>query len=138
MSRRIFATIGALALAACGGADETSSAATSGATSAAPSGERLFSQCAVCHTAAAPGTAGAKLKLVGPPLWGVVGRNSAALPEFKYSRAMQNAALVWDEATLDAFLENPHKVVPGTIMSYAGERDAAKRAALVEHLKTLQ
>jgi cytochrome c len=121
-------------LSACGGPAEKAADGTA----APPSGERLFSACAVCHVAASPETPAGKMKLVGPSLWGVAGRAAASVPEFKYSRAMQNAALTWDDATLSAYLENPHKVVPGTLMSYAGEPDAAKRAALIEYLKTLK
>lgn len=132
--RIVLAALAALSLSACGGPDQSAPAASA----TGPSGERLFSQCAVCHTAAAPGTPGAKLRLVGPPLWGVVGRKAAALPEFRYSRAMQESGLIWDEATLNAFLENPHKLVPGTLMSYAGESDAARRAALIAYLGTLK
>ncbi|NWG72236.1 MAG: c-type cytochrome [Parvularculaceae bacterium] len=124
----------ALALAACGGASDEAATRPS----AAASGERVFSQCAVCHTAAPPDQPAAKMRLIGPPLFGVVGRPAASVPGFKYSRAMQASGLVWDEATLDAFLENPHKLVPGTTMSFAGEADAARRAALIAHLKTLK
>ncbi|MEQ1929474.1 MAG: c-type cytochrome [Parvularculaceae bacterium] len=128
--RKKLTAAAALLASACGGPGQDGSGS--------PSAERSFSQCAVCHTAAAPGTPAGKLRFVGPPLWGVVGRPAASIPEFKYSRAMQNAGLTWDEATLSAFIENPHKLVPGTTMSFAGEPDAAKRAAIIEHLKTLK
>jgi cytochrome c len=36
---------------------------------------------------------------------------------------MRGSGLIWDETTLRAFLENPHKRVPGTRMAFAGMRD---------------
>jgi cytochrome c2 len=123
-----------LALGACSKAPDGDAA---GKAPAAPSGARLFAQCAVCHTAAPPDTPAGKQRLVGPPLWGVVGRPAGSIEGFNYSRAMKNSGLVWDEATLDRYLANPQEVLPGTLMSYAGEPDPAKRAALIEHLKTL-
>jgi cytochrome c len=129
MKRRDLALLGVLALVACSKAPEEAGP---------PSGERLFSQCAVCHVAASPETPAGRMKLVGPSLWGVYGRSSASVEGFKYSRAMTAANLVWDEATLAVFLENPQKAVPGTNMSFAGEKDAARRAAIIEYLKTLK
>ncbi len=51
---------------------------------------------------------------------------------------MRAANLTWNDETLDAFIENPHLVVPKTRMSYAGMADAEKRAALIAYLKTLK
>lgn len=100
-------------------------------------GRAAYAACAVCHSVndpAAPGYAG----LVGPSLFNIYGAPSAHDAAYDYSQAMRSANLVWDEATLDAFLENPHKIVPRTRMSYAGESDPARRAAIVAYLKTLK
>jgi cytochrome c len=43
----------------------------------------------------------------------------------------------WDYAQMNAFLANPKGVVAGTKMSYAGEKDAAKRADIIAYLRTL-
>jgi cytochrome c len=123
---------GALLLAAgCGngGGDEAA---------APPSGERLFSQCAVCHSVAPPDTPSGKMRLIGPNLFGIYGKHSAHLDGFAYSKAMRAADLTWDDATLDQWIENPQKLVPGNRMAFAGEPDATKRAAIVEYLKTLK
>jgi cytochrome c len=103
-----------------------------GAASAAPSGEAVFKQrCAVCHSIApAPGK-------MGPPLAGVAGRKAGTLPGYAYSSAMKGSKLVWDAATLDAYLKAPAKSVPGTKM-LVGAPDAVQRAALVQYLGAMK
>lgn len=128
----------ALALASCGSGDrerepaaapaQQTAATTETATGARPV---AFARCATCHQTA-PGRNG-----VGPSLAGVYGAPAAHEPTYAYSRAMRESGLVWDEATLDAYLANPREVVPGTKMAFAGLRDPAERAAIIAYLKTL-
>ena len=47
---------------------------------------------------------------------------------------MRNADVVWTVATLDRFLANPMKAMPGTAMGYAGVDDRLERADLVAFL----
>ncbi|MEO0063213.1 MAG: hypothetical protein RLZZ08_1773 [Pseudomonadota bacterium] len=103
------------------------------AAAAAPAGPpQSFTQCSVCHKVEA-GKNG-----IGPSLAGVFGAKSAHLGAgFKYSAAMQAAGLTWNAATLDRYLADPKGVVPGTFMSFGGEKDAAKRAEIIAYLKTL-
>ena len=54
---------------------------------------------------------------------------------FAYSDAMKHSNIVWNEKTLDRFLANPLKAVPGTAMGYAGVTDAKERADLIVYLK---
>lgn len=93
-------------------------------------GKRLFLRCAACH-AVAPG-APAKM---GPNLSGVVGRKAGAVKGYRYSAAMQKAAVKWDAATLDKWLARPAAVVPGTSMAFAGMAKPEERAALIAYLK---
>ena len=37
---------------------------------------------------------------------------------------MKKHGVTWNDETLDRFLENPLKTVPGTKMGYAGVKDA--------------
>ncbi len=95
-------------------------------------GQRIFrSQCTLCH-AAQPGR-----NLVGPSLFGVVGRQSGTASGYHYSPGMTNSHLTWDAATLDRYLENPRGVVPGTLMAYVGLKDPKQRADLTAYLATL-
>jgi cytochrome c2 len=62
----------------------------------AAAGERVFrAQCAICHSPQ-PGR-----NLIGPSLFGVVGRHSGQVPGFGYSAANRQSGLTWDPATLD-------------------------------------
>ncbi len=103
----------------------------------ADQGRAAYAACAVCHSKEDPSAPG-YVALVGPSLFGVYGAKSAHHGDYDYSKAMREANLVWDDATLDAFIANPHLVVPKSRMSFAGEPDAARRAALVAYLKTLK
>ena len=95
-------------------------------------GEKVFkSQCGICHTAVA-GRNG-----IGPTLFGVVGRQAGTVPGFHYSADHKKLGITWDTATLDKYLTNPRAMVPDTTMSYAGLKDAAKRADVVAYLATL-
>ena len=97
----------------------------------AAAGGMAFQQCAECH---APGTADG----AGPGLKGVFGRRAAGKQGFAYSPALVASKIVWDDKTLDAFLADPQKAVPGTSMAYGGDDDARERADLVAYLKTLK
>jgi cytochrome c len=73
---------------------------------------------------------------LGPSLYGVVGREAGSAPGYGYSSAMADAGLVWDEATLDRFIENPNAVVPGNNMKpFTGVGSADERAKIIAHLK---
>lgn len=75
--------------------------------------------------------------LVGPPLWGVVGRPVASVRGYEYSRALRSLGGTWDLARLDSFLAKPDAYAPGTAMDMGGVSDAGERAEVVEFLGTL-
>src|ERR1039458_7569343 len=74
---------------------------------------------------------------IGPSLAGIVGRPAGQVPNFHYSPANKNSGVTWDEATLDRYLTSPGTVVPHTIMTYGGLKDADRRANLIAYLATL-
>jgi len=96
----------------------------------AANGEKIFAKCKACHTVEA-----GKNK-VGPSLAGVVGRKSGMAPGFNYSDAMKNAGLTWDEATLNTYLTNPRKLVPGTKMAFPGLPQEQDRLDVIAYLKS--
>ena len=73
---------------------------------------------------------------LGPSLYNIIGREAGSVPGFGYSSAMADADIVWDEETLDRYIENPDAVVPGNNMKpYSGITDAAERAKIIAHLE---
>ena len=93
-------------------------------------GEALFKKhCALCHTVEA-----GKNK-IGPSLAGVVGRKAGTAPGFSYSEANKNSGVTWDDATLDAYLTDPRKFMPGTKMVFAGLKNPDDRKAIIAYLK---
>jgi cytochrome c len=98
----------------------------------AAAGAAVFkSQCGICHSVAAG------KNLVGPSLFGIVGRKSGTIAGFHYSPANKASGLTFDAATLDRYLTSPGTVVPHTIMTYAGLKDAQKRKDLIAYLSTV-
>lgn len=89
-------------------------------------------QCAICHSPVAG------KNLVGPSLFGIIGRSAGTVPNFRYSPANKASGITWDEARLDPYLTSPKEVVPGTIMTFAGLKDAQQRADLIAYLATLK
>ena len=89
------------------------------------------SQCGICHSPVKGDD------MVGPSLFGVLGREAGQIPGFHYSRANKDSGLTWDAETLDRYLTSPRTVVPNTTMTYAGLKDDAKRADLIAYLATL-
>lgn len=95
-------------------------------------GKVVFKQCVICHT-----TEAGKNK-IGPSLFGVVGRESASVPNFAYSDAMKNFKHTWDNGTLENYLADPRKVVPGTKMIFVGLKDQKQRDDVIAYLETLK
>ena len=97
----------------------------------ATAGKVAFAQCSACHSV--EGSNG-----VGPSLQGVVGRKAGSFAGFRYSRAMKAAATTWDAASLEAYIADPQKAIPGNAMPFAGVPDAKERADIVAYLATLK
>jgi len=92
-----------------------------------------FAVCGVCHTVGATDRSS-----LGPVLWGVGGRKAGAVAGFTYSPAMKASKITWNRETLTKFIANPRKVVPGTRMAYAGQKDPKAEAAIVDYLLSLK
>ncbi len=76
--------------------------------------------------------------LVGPPLWGVVGRPVASVDGYEYSPALRAVGGSWDLARLDVFLTKPSAFAPGTAMDMGGIPDANQRSEVLKFLQTLR
>ncbi len=94
-------------------------------------GKTLFQQqCSVCHSV--DGRSGA-----GPTLKAIMASKAGEIPGFRFSRAMKGANITWDARTLDAYLADPQKIIPGNQMPFSGMSDAKQRADVVAYLATL-
>ena len=83
-------------------------------------------RCTACHSMDYNGA--------GPAHRGVFGREAARAPGFAYSDALKASHLVWDEASLDRWLADPEKLVPGQRMG-VNVPEAAARRDLIAYLK---
>jgi len=93
-------------------------------------GAKLFPQCAACHTLE-PGR-----NLTGPSLANLFGRKAGTISSFlRYSDALKRSGTVWDEKTLDAWLKDPEKFIPGNEMTFPGIKDDKARRELIAYLK---
>lgn len=90
-------------------------------------GEAVYARCLACHALAYNRT--------GPKHCGLLGRRAGSVAEFNYSDAMKRVRWVWDRKTLDRFLADPLKTVPGTTMGYAGVKDKQERADLIAYIE---
>ncbi len=90
-------------------------------------GEAIYARCLACHALTYDRT--------GPKHCGLFGRRAGSEPGFHYSEAMQRSKIVWNDKTLDRFLADPMKVLPGTAMGYAGVKDRKERADLIAYLR---
>jgi cytochrome c len=93
-------------------------------------GETVYSRCVACHALAYDRT--------GPRHCGLFGRRAGSVAGFDYSAAMSKSEIVWTAKTLDRFLTNPTKALPGTSMGYAGVPDRTERKALIDYLRQAQ
>ena len=91
-------------------------------------GEQVYARCAACHALEGNRT--------GPQHCGLFGRRAGAAPGFAtYSQALRDSKIVWDARSLDIFLQDPMKAVPGTTMGYAGVKDPQERGDLIAWLR---
>jgi glucose/arabinose dehydrogenase/cytochrome c2 len=99
-------------------------------------GRQFFQiSCAICHsTGLGPGNT--LIIKQGPTLLGVVGRKAGTSPHFNSTQALVDSGLVWNAATLNRFLTDPMKAIPGTTMPIPVQ-DAVNRADVIAYLATV-
>ena len=94
-------------------------------------GAQAAKVCLTCHNMAKG--QGPK---VGPDLYGVVGRPVASEAGFNYSAALKAKGGTWTFDTLNPWLENPRKDVPGTLMTFGGVPNEKQRADIIAYLNS--
>lgn len=89
-------------------------------------GKALYeSRCGGCHSL--------DQDRIGPRHRGLIGRRAGTVEGFEYSAALRAARIVWSAQTLDRWLANPERLIPGQRMNYSVP-DAADRAAIIAYL----
>ena len=92
-------------------------------------GKEVYAVCTGCHSIDEDD--------VGPRHRGVVGRRAGSVQGFAYSPALRHSDVTWDEVTLDRWLSNPQRLVPGTKMFFA-LTSPKDRAVVIAYLKELK
>ena len=90
-------------------------------------GEQVYARCLACHALA--------FDRVGPRHCGLFGRLAGSVPDFNYSTAMKRSRIVWTDKTLERFLTQPLRMVPGSTMTYDGVADPKDRVDLIGYLR---
>jgi cytochrome c len=92
-------------------------------------GQRVWQKrCAECHALDTDET--------GPRHRGVFGRQAGSIKGYDYSRALRKSGVQWDAASLDRWLTDPEKFIPGQNMDFR-VRSKAERDAVVAYLRSL-
>ena len=95
----------------------------------AAKGKKVFNKCKACHV-----LEGNKKK-PGPSLEGLFGRPAGTHEGYKkYSKAMKNSGIVWDEETLRGYLAAPKKYIKGNKMAFPGIKKQDQMDNLIAYL----
>jgi len=93
-------------------------------------GKQLYeSRCIACHSV--------DENRVGPAHKGVFGRKAGSAKGYDYSAALKKSRVIWNDKTLDRWLANPERLIPGQKMGFSVP-DARDRADLIDYLKTVK
>jgi cytochrome c len=95
-------------------------------------GAEVAKKCQICHNFDKSGP-----NLIGPNLYGVLGRAVASHEGYDYSDALKAKGGKWDYASVNAMITNPAAYVPGTKMAlFQGLPDAKQRGDVLLFLRT--
>ena len=94
-------------------------------------GEKVFKKCTACHQIAAGGK-----NMIGPNLWGVIGRTSGSISDYKYSKAMIAHGKEWSFEEMNSYLIKPQAHIKGTKMAFAGLRKEKDRASVILYMNS--
>ena len=91
-------------------------------------GKEAYAQrCAACHSIEYNGA--------GPAHGGLLGRKAGTVPNFAYSAALKASSITWSDETLEKWLSDPEKFIPGQKM-WISVPDSAERQNIIAYLRT--
>ena len=91
-------------------------------------GKAAYAQrCTACHSIEYNGT--------GPAHGGLLGRKAGSVPNYAYSSALKASSVMWSDETLDKWLSDPEKFIPGQKM-WVSIPDPAERQDIIAYLRT--
>ena len=94
-------------------------------------GQKVFKKCSACHVVAK----GGKNK-IGPALYGILGRKSGSITDYKYSKALTAHGKVWSYEEMNAYLLKPQAHIKGTKMAFAGLKSEKDRASVILYMNS--
>jgi cytochrome c len=96
----------------------------------AEEGAKVFkNQCTACHSITKGGS-----NKIGPALWGVLGKQTGSVSDYKYSKGMSAYGKPWSFEEMNGFLTKPKDWIKGTKMSFAGIKNIKERAAVILYM----
>ena len=93
-------------------------------------GQRVFGACAACHSLEP------NRSMTGPSLADLWNRKAGGLASFpRFSSALKSSDVVWNDKTLDDWINDPQHLIPGNDMTFQGIKNDQQRADLLAFLK---
>lgn len=92
-------------------------------------GKKVFKKCAICHSLEEG------KKKVGPSLHGMFGRAAGSLEGFRFSNAMKDSGIVWNDETVAAYLKDPRGYIPKNKMAFPGLKKQKDLDNIIAFLK---
>ena len=93
--------------------------------------KKFLKNVAACHMIAADGK-----NMIGPNLWGVIGRTAGSVDDYKYSKAMVAYGKEWSFEEMNSYLIKPQAYIKGTKMAFAGLRKEKDRASVILYMNS--
>ena len=95
-------------------------------------GKKVWKKCSACHSI----KKGGKNK-IGPALYGVLGRKSASISDYKYSKALIAHGKNWSYEEMNGYLIKPQAHIKGTKMAFAGLKSEKDRASVILYMNSM-
>jgi cytochrome c len=94
-------------------------------------GQRVYGACAPCHSLEP------NRNMTGPSLAELWNRKAGTLASFtRYSPALKSSDVVWNDKSLDEWIDDPQHFIPGNQMTFPGIKNAQQRADLLAFLRS--